>query len=89
MILLKEALRHDLTAAMKERDRDTASVLRTALAALNNAEAVAAPANGHREAGAHVAGASGGVGSTEASRRVITGDQARQILIDLILRAGR
>jgi len=82
--VLKGALRRDLTAAMKERDRDTASALRTALAAFDNAEAVTVPANGQVGAGAHVAGASSGVGSTEAERRAITGDQAREILGGLI-----
>lgn len=81
---LKGALRRDLTAAMKERDRDTASALRTALAALDNAEAVMVLANGQVAAGAHVAGARSGVGSTEAGRRAVTGDQAREILSGLI-----
>ncbi len=81
---LKGVLRRDLTAAMKDRDRDTAAVLRTALAALDNAEAVTAPADGQVTAGAHVAGASSGVGSTEAGRRAVTGDQAREILRGLI-----
>lgn len=81
---LKGALRRDLTVAMKERDRDTAAVLRTALAALGNAEAVRVPADGQVTAGEHVAGASSGVGSTEAVRRTVTGGQAREILRGLI-----
>ncbi len=82
--VLKDALRRDLTAAMKKRDRGTAAVLRTALAALDNVEAVTVPANGQVAAGAYVAGASSGVGSTEAKRRIVTGGQAREILRSLI-----
>ena len=81
---LKGALRRDLTAAMKEHDRGTATVLRTALAALDNAEAVTVPANGKVAATAHVAGAGSGVGSTEAGRRSVTGDEAREVLRGLI-----
>ena len=81
---LKGALRRDLTTALKERDRGTAAALRTALAALDNAEAVAAPTNGQAAAGAHIAGAGSGVGSTEAERRAVTGGQAREILQGLI-----
>jgi hypothetical protein len=81
---LKGALRRDLTAAMKERDRNTAAMLRTALGALDNAEAVVVPANGPAAAGTHVAGAGSGVGSTEARRQAVTGGQAREILRGLI-----
>jgi hypothetical protein len=82
---LKGALRRDLTAAMKEHDRSTATALRTALAALDNAEAVTVPANGKVvAAAAHVAGAGSGVGSTEAGRRSVTGDEAREVLRGLI-----
>ncbi|HVT69699.1 MAG TPA: hypothetical protein VHF26_18250 [Trebonia sp.] len=81
---LKGALRRDLTGAMKARDRDTVAVLRTALAALDNAEAVTVPTDGQVAAEAHVAGAGSGVGSTEAGRRTVTGDQAREILRGLI-----
>jgi uncharacterized protein YqeY len=37
--VLEERMRRDLTAAMKERDRARITVLRTALAAIANAEA--------------------------------------------------
>ncbi|WP_342672922.1 hypothetical protein [Sporichthya polymorpha] len=57
---------------MKTKQPEVVSALRTTLAAIDNAEAVA-PADGVGPAGSeHVAGAQHGVGSTEATRRALT-----------------
>lgn len=65
-------LRRDLTAALKNRDKVAAAALRSALAAIENAESSgvdpAVPADGSE----HVAGAAVGVGAAEAERRVLT-----------------
>lgn len=83
---LRALLRADLVAAMKARRREAVSALRTALAAIENAEAVTAP-TGTADAGAtgaagseHVAGASAGVGSTEAPRRVLSAEDLHGLL---------
>ena len=68
---MRTDLRRDLTAALKARDRVAVSALRSALAAIENAEAVPAPqpAAGGDD---RVAGSSLGVGSAESDRRVLT-----------------
>lgn len=65
-------MRADLTAAMRARDRGRTAVLRSALGAVANAEAVPVP---HPVAGdGPVAGAVTGVGATEAPRRELTAE---------------
>jgi uncharacterized protein YqeY len=70
---MRDRLREDLAAAMKARDRVAITVLRTTLAAIDNAEAVdfsprETPVTGSH----HVAGASAGVGSTDVTRRILS-----------------
>lgn len=73
---LRSRLRTALLEARKGGDADTVSTLRTALAALENAEAVpTATAAGAIEA------APTGVGATEAVRRVLT-DADEQAVLD-------
>jgi uncharacterized protein YqeY len=81
---LRAALRRDLVSAMKARAAETVSALRTAIAAIDNAEAV--PPEGTRQAttSSHFAGARAGVGATEAARRELTGADIRAILGDQI-----
>ena len=71
-------MRADLTTAMKSRDRATVSVLRSALAAIDNAEAVAvdqsAPTTSLSE---HVAGVAG---PSEVARRELTDADIATIL---------
>lgn len=77
-VALRARLRADLVAAMKAGRREEVSTLRTAIAALDNAEAVEAVAStGINE---HVAGAEAGVGSTEAQRRALSIAELRAIL---------
>jgi uncharacterized protein YqeY len=70
-------MRRGLTAAMKARDKRAVAVLRSTLAAIDNAEAVdaaqAPSAGGGRPAGeGEIAGAVLGVGAAEVERRTLT-----------------
>jgi uncharacterized protein YqeY len=70
---MRDRLREDLSAAMKARDRVAITVLRTTLAAIDNAEAVDPSAGETPVTGSHhIAGASAGVGSTDVTRRVLS-----------------
>jgi uncharacterized protein YqeY len=71
---VQQRLRDALRAAMKARDSVTVPALRTVLAAIANAEAVAAPEEQATVSGSrHVAGAASGLGAAEARRRDLTG----------------
>ncbi|PJK23571.1 hypothetical protein CSX11_04500 [Mycobacterium goodii] len=67
----RERVRRDLRAALKSRQPETVSVLRTMIAAIDNAEAIPPQAGSEspRHADGTVAHSSPGVGSTEAPRR--------------------
>jgi uncharacterized protein YqeY len=82
--LIRTALRADLVAAMKARHVDAVTALRTAIAAIDNAEAVDAPADDQPRASEHIAGARSGVGATEAERRDLTASTVRAILREQI-----
>ncbi len=75
---VREDLQTALRSAMKARDKGAVSVLRSTLAALDNAQAV--------DAGAvvveseHFAGTAGGLGAGEAQRAVLDEAQARAIV---------
>ena len=86
---LRAALRHGLTTALKARDTDAMAVLRTAIAAIDNAQAVPAAGLSPPAASAHVAGARRGVGSTEAARRQLSGSDLRDLLRDQIAEHAR
>jgi uncharacterized protein YqeY len=77
---LRSLLRTDLVAAMKARRKDDVTALRTALADIDNAEAIDVPQGRNVDASQHVAGAGAGVGSTEAPRRVLTIGEVRALL---------
>lgn len=75
--VVRARLRRALTAALKAGDRDAVAALRSALAALDNAEAVGAnslsrPKDGSATESNHVAGAVAGLGAGEVDRRVLT-----------------
>lgn len=80
--VLRASLRKDLVAAMKSRDKETVSALRTAIAAIDNAEAVAVEdvSSSSSQVGEHVAGAASGVGATEVSRRELSLPDVREVL---------
>lgn len=76
---LRARLRALLLDARRDRDRAVAGVVRGILAELENAEAV--PTQGTEAPGSeHVAGASVGVGSTEAQRQTLDEDQEREVV---------
>lgn len=77
---LRATLRRDLAAAMKARDPDAVAALRTAIAAIDNAQAVAAPEAAPPATSAHIAGARAGLGAAEAARRPLTADELEAIL---------
>jgi uncharacterized protein len=79
---LRAALRRGLRAALKARDADALAALRVAVAAIDNAEAVATTDTRGPVTSADIAGASSGVGSTEAVRQSLSLDQLRDILRD-------
>ena len=86
---IRAALRHGLTAALKARDSDAVAALRTAMAAIDNAEAVPAPATNSPTTSVHFAGARGGPGSTEAARRQLSASDVRSVLRDQIAEHSR
>lgn len=75
-------LRDDLATAMRERDRETVRALRTVLSALANAEAQ--PVDDSQPtshvASSPIAGASTGLGATEAARRELDEHEVRAIV---------
>jgi hypothetical protein len=81
---LRAALRRHLASAMKARELDAVSALRTAIAAIDNAEAVPAPEQDPATTSGHIAGARAGIGAAEAARRDLSGGQQRAILRDQI-----
>ena len=87
---LRAALRHGLTAALKARDADAVAALRTAIAAVDNAEAVPVPdANRPSATSAHIAAARSGPGSAEAARRHLAPGEPREILRGQIAERNR
>jgi uncharacterized protein len=82
-VSVRARLQAALRAAMKERDTVAASGLRSALAAIANAEAVSLPAASSGpparpapQSSPHFAGAVAGLGAAEVSRREVTEDEA-------------
>jgi uncharacterized protein YqeY len=77
---MRTSLRADLTAALKARDQVAVTALRSALAAIDNAEAVPADHPSSSFSGnEHVAGAAS-LGATEAARRDLTEADLRSIV---------
>jgi uncharacterized protein len=78
---MRASLRDDLKAALKARDRVAVTALRSALSAIDNAEAVPADHLLDSTAGnEHVAGAAIGLGAAEAERRHLTEADLRSIV---------
>jgi uncharacterized protein len=70
---LLSRLRQDLVIALKARDRVAVAALRSAIAAIENAQAVEVDGDTRRQtSSAHIAGASAGVGSSEVDRRELS-----------------
>jgi uncharacterized protein YqeY len=70
---LRAALRAALTQALSSRDPVAAAAIRSALAAIANAEAVPpAQVSARRTSSEYIAGAAAGLGAAEAVRRELT-----------------
>ena len=85
------ALRQRLTTALRERDKPTAAAIRSAIAALENAEAVPMPHGAVTATSTHVAGAAIGVGAAEAERLALDEETEAAILraeVDSLLEAA-
>lgn len=74
---VRAVLRGAITRAMKQRDREAAGVYRTALAAIDNAEAV--PPGTHATAGA-IEESPVGVGRADATRRMLTDAEMAEVV---------
>lgn len=77
---MRARLRADLKAAMKAREPEAVSALRTALAAIDNAEAVPVDGAAGSPTDGPIAGATAGAGSTEAARRELSAGEVRALL---------
>jgi hypothetical protein len=86
---LRAALRHGLTTALKARDTEALAALRTAVAAIDNAEAIATTDTHRPVTSADIAGASSGVGSTEAVRQSLSGGELRDLVREQITEYAR
>lgn len=80
---MRARMRADLTTALKARDRVAIAALRSALSALENAEAVVVGDAGPIVDGTeHVVGTVVGVGAAEAARRELTAADVHAVLRD-------
>jgi uncharacterized protein YqeY len=70
---MRTRLRHDLTAAIKARDHTTTRALRSALSAIENAEATEVIRDPRVATGSeYIAGSTAGLGAAEVERRVLS-----------------
>jgi uncharacterized protein YqeY len=76
-------MRDALTRAMKDRDQVATAALRSALAMVDNAEAVDVSVAPRRQSGV-IAGGVAGLGAGEVARRTITDDDVRMLLREAI-----
>lgn len=86
------ALRQRLTTALRERDKPIAAAMRSAIAALENAEAVPASPGLGAATSRHIAGAAMGVGAAEAERLSLDEATESAVLraeVDGLLEAAR
>ncbi|MBA2324640.1 MAG: hypothetical protein H0V92_11725 [Pseudonocardiales bacterium] len=78
---MRDRMARDLMVAVKARDTTAVAALRSALAAIDNAGAVA---SGHDQqypvTTEHLAGAVAGLGATEVERRVVSDGKIRGLL---------
>lgn len=78
---LQSRMRHDLTAAMRARDRESVRVLRTLLAAIANAEAQPdADDAPMRVSDGAIAGAADGLAAAEVARRELDAGEVLAIV---------
>ena len=77
---LRTRLRQRLSSALRDQDRPAVSALRSALAALDNAEAVQPAAGLRPEASEYIAGGVAGLGAAEVERRVLDAESQGRIV---------
>ncbi len=77
---LRTHLRRRLSGALQDQDRPAVSALRSALAALDNAEAVQPAEDFRPEASEHFAGGVTGLGAADVERRVLDAESQRRIV---------
>ena len=78
---IRARLQQALRTALRDRDTAAVSALRSAQAAIGNAEAVVPPPGSPAPGGnQHFAGSVGGLGAGEVPRRVLTEEQASDIV---------
>jgi uncharacterized protein YqeY len=85
---LRSAIRDALQVAMKDRDRVATAALRSALAAIDNAEAVDASLAPPEQPG-HIAGGVVGLGAGEVARSTLTDHDVRAIVREAIAERER
>ncbi|OHU19342.1 hypothetical protein BKG76_19755 [Mycobacteroides franklinii] len=76
---LRATMRTDLSVALKARNSEAVSALRTAIAAIDNAESVDSTMDTTLNS-THIAGAATGLGATEAPRRTLSPADVRTIV---------
>jgi uncharacterized protein len=82
---MRSRLRHDLRIALKARDRVAVAALRSAIAAIENAEAVESVSSPSRETSSeHIAGATVGVGSSDVARQELSDADVAAIIREQI-----
>ena len=80
-VTIREALRAGLKVAMQARDKASTGAIRSALGAIDNAEAIDATVDVDRIDGdSRIAGAVAGAGSTEVRRRTLTDSEVADVL---------
>lgn len=80
---MRASMRDDLKTAIKAKDRVAVTALRSALSAIENAEALPLDETPTGVSGSeHVAGASVGLRATEATRRELTEAELQAIVAD-------
>jgi len=78
---IRARLRGALPTAMKARERDAVTAIRSALAAIDDAEAVDADAAGLRTVDSeHLAGTAGGLGAGEVARASLDEEGTRAVV---------
>ena len=77
---IRTRLRRALGVALKARDADAVSALRSAMGAISNAEAVAPAARPAGTGSAHFAGTVAGLGAGEVQRHLLTEADAAAIV---------
>jgi hypothetical protein len=78
--VLQARLQHALRGALQARDPAAVSALRSAQAAIGNAEAIAPPGSAAPGGNQHFAGSVEGLGAAEAPRRVLSEADAQEII---------